>query len=153
VFVGRRSLPLPNRALQFPPLVYCGLISYSLYLWHWPIIVLGQYYLVRDFGLFEVVCALALMLALASASWWFVERPFRDIKMPIIRVRWVVAISVATLGLSAAVLILSHGLPWRLNQQAAAINEAVDSHYRCPVSGYLVFGESRACVMNLPTRN
>jgi peptidoglycan/LPS O-acetylase OafA/YrhL len=34
-----------NKSLRFPPLVFIGIISYSLYLWHWPIIVFGKYYL------------------------------------------------------------------------------------------------------------
>src|ERR1019366_102508 len=119
VFVGRRSLPLPNRALQFPPLVYCGLISYSLYLWHWPIIVLGQYYLVRDFQPIEVGVALILMVALATGSGWLVERPFRDKAMPISRVRWVATLGTLALATAGAALVTAHGLPKRLSTQAA----------------------------------
>jgi hypothetical protein len=44
-------------------------------------------------------------------------------------------------------------LPARLNQKAALINKAVDSHYRCPATEYISFGLSRACPMNLPSRN
>ena len=37
-----------NRALALPPLVFIGLISYSLYLWHWPVIVFSKHYLIRE---------------------------------------------------------------------------------------------------------
>jgi peptidoglycan/LPS O-acetylase OafA/YrhL len=153
IFSGRRNTTLPNRLLRSPVLVWFGLISYSLYLWHWPIIVLAHYYLVRDFTVLEAIGLTLLMVILAAASWWFVERPFRDASLPIVTVRRAAAASAALLAILAFVTIQSHGFPQRLNAQAAAINEAVDTHFRCPVSGYLVFGSSRGCVMNLPSRN
>ncbi len=61
------------RTLSVPPLVFLGRISYALYLWHIPIYVV--------FGLSTLpelldVLALALSLACATASYYFVERPF-----------------------------------------------------------------------------
>jgi peptidoglycan/LPS O-acetylase OafA/YrhL len=153
VLSGSQLPPVPNRVLQFAPLVWSGLISYSLYLWHWPIIVLGQYWLVRDFNTFEAAAAVILMLGLATASWWFVERPYRSKSMPIFKVRRNAAIFVAALAACAVLLIGSHGLPSRLGAEAAAVNEAVDTNYRCPVFDYLPFGASRACAMNLPSRD
>ncbi|MEO6379465.1 MAG: acyltransferase family protein [Caulobacteraceae bacterium] len=152
ILAGRHDLPAPSRVLALKPLVFFGWISYSLYLWHWPIIVLGQYYLVRDFSAVESVAAMALMVVLATASWRFVERPFREKSMPIAKVRWSAAIGALVLGVAGIVLIAAHGLPKRLNAAAATINAAVDTHYRCAVLDLLPFGSSRACVMNLPSR-
>jgi peptidoglycan/LPS O-acetylase OafA/YrhL len=153
LLAGRQAVPVPSRVLALQPLVFFGWISYSLYLWHWPIIVLGQYYMVRDFSLTEGLCAIVLMVALACASWWLVERPFRSKSMPIVTVRWFAAIGTLILAGASAGLIFTHGLPKRLNAAATVMNEAVETHYRCSVSDLLPFGSSRACAMNLPSRN
>jgi peptidoglycan/LPS O-acetylase OafA/YrhL len=153
VLAGEQNLPLVNRALSLRPLVFCGLISYSLYLWHWPVLVFSRYYLVRELTLGELFGALVLMTGCAIVSWRVVERPFRSKSMSIRKVRLAVGAGVAALVVSAMALILSDGLPRRLNSSAAAINEAVGNNYRCPFSEYLKFGMSRACQMNLPSRN
>ncbi len=65
------------RFLGQPPIRYVGLISYSLYLWHWPLIVFypflfGQATLAGKVGL------LLASMAAATLSWAFVEKPFRE---------------------------------------------------------------------------
>jgi peptidoglycan/LPS O-acetylase OafA/YrhL len=149
---GQSGSPWPNRILQLRPLVFLGLISYSLYLWHWPIIVFGQYYLVRSYTLLEAGAALLLMAACAAATWWFVERPFRSKEMPMRTVRLAAGAGTALVGTAAAALLWSQGLPGRLSAAAAVINQAVDTNYRCSFGDYLAFGASRACVMNLQSR-
>jgi peptidoglycan/LPS O-acetylase OafA/YrhL len=153
ILAGRHRVPVVSRVLALRPLVFLGWISYSLYLWHWPVIVLGQYYLVRAFHLGEATLAVLLMLGLAVASWYFVERPFRDRGMPVSRVCWTASVAVIVLAASGVGLIAAHGLPNRLNAAAANINEAVGTNYRCEVYNLLSFGSSRACIMNLPSRN
>jgi peptidoglycan/LPS O-acetylase OafA/YrhL len=55
-----------------------GLISYSLYLWHWPVWVLFRIYINNGTPRIREAAALALVsIALATLSWRFVERPFR----------------------------------------------------------------------------
>jgi peptidoglycan/LPS O-acetylase OafA/YrhL len=71
------------RALSARPLVYVGDISYSLYLWHWPIIVFalaaaGSATLSTPVAV--VVLALSLLAAAASTRW--VEAPFRRSPSP-----------------------------------------------------------------------
>jgi len=153
ILAGQREYPTANRALCFRPLVFVGLISYSLYLWHWPIIVFAKYYLVRELSGPEMAAALGLMIACAIGSWHFVERPFRSKKMPIRTVRYGASAAMLAMVAAAAALIWSDGLPDRLSVEAAVINEAVGANYRCPVSDYVSFGNSRACLMNLPSRN
>ena len=58
-------------------MVAIGLISYSLYLWHWPIIVFSRYRLGRPPTALETAAIIAASLLAAALSWRFVEQPFR----------------------------------------------------------------------------
>ncbi len=151
VLAGRHDTPLLNRALQFRPLVYFGLTSYSLYLWHWPLIVFATYYLAHSLDPVEVLALIFALVPIAHLSWRYVERPFRDKSMPIVKVRWTAGLSAAVIAALAAFLITAKGLSGRLGGAAAEINAAVGTNYRCPVSKMFVFGASRGCAMNLPS--
>lgn len=62
--------------LSAKPVVYVGKISYSLYLWHWPLLVIPGYL----FGTTETITLLALLalsIVLAHLSWVFIEMPIR----------------------------------------------------------------------------
>ncbi len=50
-------------------------------------------------------------------------------------------------------IVATRGLPSRLSPAAARINAAVGTNYRCAVSDYLYLSQSRACVLELPSRN
>ena len=67
-----------GRILALPPLVGIGLISYSLYLWHWPLIVFTEYATDLPLSGGTQVAVIAASLAVAWLSWRFVEQPFRD---------------------------------------------------------------------------
>jgi peptidoglycan/LPS O-acetylase OafA/YrhL len=68
---------LVGRLLGLRPLVLTGLVSYSLYLWHWPLIVFSKYYLIRNLTLVEKLSLLVIAFLLAAISWRYIERPFR----------------------------------------------------------------------------
>ncbi|HEX3944879.1 MAG TPA: acyltransferase family protein [Rhizomicrobium sp.] len=65
------------RALAWRPVVAIGLISYSLYLWHWPLLVFARYLVFRDLTSVETTVLIALSFALAALSWLYIEQPFR----------------------------------------------------------------------------
>ena len=65
-----------NSILQKKGLVFIGLLSYSLYLWHWPIFVFIKY-LGFDLVGFIRIFAFILTFLLSYFSWRFVEQPFR----------------------------------------------------------------------------
>lgn len=88
--------------LTWRPMIFIGKISYSLYLWHWPVFVLFRW----TTGLSHLryqFAALALTLALSVASFYFVERPFRYLRSKGIRHWQIVAAGIAFLGLTGAV--------------------------------------------------
>jgi len=76
-----------NRWLSWRPLVFVGLISYSLYLLHWPIFVFARYWNQGDLSIAQTSAALALAFAAAWLSWRFVETPFRKPATPVPRRR------------------------------------------------------------------
>ncbi len=58
--------------------VFIGLISYSLYLVHWPLVVFFRYVTeYRELSLFDASCLLLVSLCLATWMYYFIERPFR----------------------------------------------------------------------------
>jgi peptidoglycan/LPS O-acetylase OafA/YrhL len=67
----------PRRLLQTSPLRLVGRISYSLYLWHWPILVLPAIALESEPPLAVRIALVASAFAIAWLSWRFVEEPFR----------------------------------------------------------------------------
>jgi peptidoglycan/LPS O-acetylase OafA/YrhL len=63
--------------LRLRPVVATGLVSYSLYLWHWPLLVFAKYALFRELTPVETWSLIALSGLCAGLSWRFVEQPFR----------------------------------------------------------------------------
>jgi peptidoglycan/LPS O-acetylase OafA/YrhL len=82
IYTGKNPALLVTRLLSLPPARFIGLISYSLYLWHWPVIVIGRYVAYWNGWDPELrahkLAALALTFLCAVASWQFVEKPFRQ---------------------------------------------------------------------------
>ena len=69
---------LVRRALCLGPLVFLGQISYSLYLWHWPVLVLWKHYIGGESPTpAELGALLVVSLIIAYASWRWIEQPFR----------------------------------------------------------------------------
>ncbi len=70
-------LPSPTRVLGVRPVQWLGDVSYSVYLWHWPLIVLVPYATTGGRGLVDDAGIVLLTLALAPATKRFVEDRFR----------------------------------------------------------------------------
>ncbi|TWB87145.1 peptidoglycan/LPS O-acetylase OafA/YrhL [Bradyrhizobium macuxiense] len=66
-----------NRFLSLRLFVGVGLVSYSLYLWHWPVLVFLQVYLFRPLNDTLGLVAIVLTSALSVLTFFAVERPLR----------------------------------------------------------------------------
>lgn len=158
---GESGSTLVGKALSWRPVVFVGLISYSLYLWHWPVIIL------RDLGLSVNVSALLphregfvrllqksndameilVCLVLATLSWKFVEQPFRGHARRIER-RRLFALSaavLATLLLSAGALIYENGFPGRFPDRALQVASFISM-------GDATLGQLGECVITADNR-
>jgi peptidoglycan/LPS O-acetylase OafA/YrhL len=105
-----------SRMLSLRPVVFLGAISYSLYLWHWPILVYAKYW--QDSNILRWYCRVGLLvlsLVLATLSWMFVEKPFRTRR--VFPLRWKIftfgLVSPACCALLGATLVINHGMPSR----------------------------------------
>jgi len=78
IYSGRSRLTGVGRILSIPVFRFFGKISYSLYLWHWPIIVYASTWSAPDsLTVTDKIVVLVVSIIAAVLSWRFVEQPFR----------------------------------------------------------------------------
>ncbi len=110
-----------NRSLSNPISVFFGKISYSLYLWHWPVYVLSHYWRDGYASYLEAIFWVLVSFVLAVMSWRFVETPFR--RMEAVSGRTVLTtLAVPTaLALGVGALVYTqNGLPNRFGTETRA---------------------------------
>ncbi|GAA0307827.1 acyltransferase family protein [Sphingomonas oligophenolica] len=113
-----------GRVLAMRPLAAIGLISYSLYLWHWPLIVFGGYYAPQPYGLIRIAMAL-LAFPVAWLSWRYVELPFRKPRLLLSRrTLFISAVAASSvLALYGVAIWRANGFPGRFDQTIQRLSE------------------------------
>ncbi|HEX7873799.1 MAG TPA: acyltransferase family protein [Sphingobium sp.] len=116
--------PLVNRMLACRPVVFIGLISYSVYLWHWPIFVYVRYYAIEELTTAQSLLVLSICLAVGALSWHFIEQPFRGgarvrLHMPVFR--WA-SIAMAGSIFAGGAIYAAKGLPDRFPKQTQRLS-------------------------------
>jgi peptidoglycan/LPS O-acetylase OafA/YrhL len=109
IYAGENGQSYAKGVLSFGPLVFIGVISYSLYLWHWPMVVFTRYFSAGDLSSLQKTVALLLSAGLAFVSFEFIEGPFRGRESPFSRRQ------IFSFGVAASVLSLAFGFAaiWR----------------------------------------
>ena len=100
---GMHDAPLVTRMLSLRPAVAVGLISYSLYLWHWPLLALARYHFDRPLRWTELAAVVGASLLAAIATYRYVEQPARHARFHL--APRLVAAGVLSLG---AVALIGH---------------------------------------------
>lgn len=79
IFAGARSASSSylNKLMANQPLQYMGKVSYSLYLWHWPVIIIAAEIWPEFSGLYAVVGLFIVSVVLAEITYRCIEEPFR----------------------------------------------------------------------------
>lgn len=152
ILAGRDGDHLLTRVLTDRRVVFLGLISYSLYLWHWPVLVFMRYVAIRPLSPIESAVAVLLSVALGVLSWRYVEAPFRR-GMSIRRVGLVTSAAAAVMAVGACGLIVADGAPSRFSPEVNALNAATGTMYKCEVTDYVPFGTYYGCPVNLASRD
>lgn len=133
--------------LRAAPMRFFGKISYSLYLWHWPVLVYAELAQEGTMPLLWRLGMIALAVGLAWLSYRFVETPFRH---GLARRRWVQVFAPAALlivaGFGASQLTQRQGgFPARLGVFAAPLTVMNE-----PAGQPVVCGEGRSCSFGAP---
>ncbi len=146
---------LNRNVLSRPWLVFIGLISYPLYLWHWPLLVFARNWLNLAPGVPVRSLAVSLSFVLSWATYRFVETPIRNWRPSGVRWRTPVALAagIAATAFLGAFITNRSGLPERYPPEIAALLAPLKlgSDYppdadngNAPGPTVVVFGDSHA---------
>ena len=169
--VGAALLILPKREnfvsafLSLPPLVFVGKISYSLYLWHWPVLVFYRHYGTGKMPTTnEKIVLIFICVFLSIFTWRYIEQRFRRMKST--RKSFTVYIGASTALLTAMAgfsISYAAGIPQRLPETLRKVeqlvNETVTSQNgfgSCFISSLSVNGakdfSNKDCISTVPGR-
>jgi peptidoglycan/LPS O-acetylase OafA/YrhL len=141
------------KLLSLRPVVFIGLISYPLYLWHWPLLAFARGRTPDELGTVHRFVLIAVSAVLAWATYEFLERPIRSGRFA--RAAWrtpalVAALSVATI---TALFVGTGTVPTRLDlayPQLSRVTFDYRSAYRSGICHFEVRDSGRpmdaACV-------
>jgi peptidoglycan/LPS O-acetylase OafA/YrhL len=105
IHLGAGTAPTAvSSVLAWRPLVVTGLVSYSLYLIHWPLLVFARFTLMRDLGAAEILVIVAATFATAALMYVLIERPLRRLPAP-----RVIVLGVATAAIAGTALLGDRG--------------------------------------------
>lgn len=111
IMAGPTALPSAY-TLSLRPAVFVGLISYPLYLWHWPLLVFSQATVATDLSFYFKLVLLAASVVLAWATYRLIEAPIRSgPKRP--RLHFHLASALACLGIVGLAIYFNDGLAAR----------------------------------------
>jgi len=118
-----------NKLLTLKPMVFTGNISYSLYLWHWPILVLFHY-TATELTFQNQLIAIASTYIISILSWKYIEQPCRHIKINDFK-----SITIKFYALPSALLVFIalsgvyfDGYKGRYDEQILAMENALNTH-------------------------
>ncbi len=119
-----------NRALlASPPMVWIGLISYPLYLWHWPLLVFGGMIKFGPLTLPERELILLASALLAWATYRFVEMPIR-FGVPSRRKMFGLGAGMAMIAVAGGTLVWGRGFDFRLPPEIRAMANVTTESFK-----------------------
>jgi peptidoglycan/LPS O-acetylase OafA/YrhL len=136
IMAGSGGKSAAGTLLSLKPFALIGLVSYSLYLWHWPLVVFLTYYKVGTLPQLWRIGGILATIALAALSYRYVEEPFRWRRGNLVRL-FVSTAAVSLLLIAiGAVFHKTRGLPSRYSKQELAIADPAAGYRKQPWTCY-----------------
>lgn len=119
IYSGSNGSTFVSRLLSLQPFVFIGLISYSLYLWHWPIFVFFKFYNIIELGSWQKIGLIIISVFLSFLSYRFIETPIRLRRVFESRHSLFLGTAVITVVFvfTSVLLVKSEGLPQRYSSE------------------------------------
>jgi peptidoglycan/LPS O-acetylase OafA/YrhL len=140
-----------GRLLSSKPLVGIGLISYSAYLWHQPILAFARYRCFSSINSYWMVLLILLTLVLAYISWKYVETPFRNKETINRRKIFILSISISLFFIVIGITgYLTNGFENRVNHTVIELDKAtfdINPYRNTCLSGEKFIHPKSACVI------
>jgi hypothetical protein len=140
IYSGLAEQTIGGKILAFSPFVYIGALSYSLYLWHWPVLVYSRLALGSDLPWAWSLTAIAVGVGLASLTYHFVEKPFLTPWGQRLHYLYLGGAQMALLTAVGTLVLLLHGMPTRYSPAALKLIAAGDDFNQrrgsCHYDGY-----------------
>jgi peptidoglycan/LPS O-acetylase OafA/YrhL len=147
---GRGEGSGASRLLALKPLRWVGGLSFSLYLWHWPLLVFARHLLLGQADALQAGVAVLAAIALAWASLRWVETPVRRARVSQRRLLFFGGVAIAVSLLVAAALLWGAGQAGREDSPANALLAAAFDHSpgreRCHVRERFQIAYADRCV-------
>lgn len=151
LILGGPSSWVNKTLLSSKVLVWVGLISYPLYLWHWPLLSLARITLGKPVPVPGILALLFLALVLSFLTYQYVEKPTRSGKRAVhIATAW--ALAMLTLGLVGYLGYANQGYPGRSANNKLLVNQGDtgDDPYREFIRSRFIPCENRSLLNDAP---
>lgn len=117
LWAGGFANSLTQYLTSLAPLQWLGRISYSLYLWHWPVLILGEHFQPIKGVLSNTFIAIGISLLLAIFTHYIIENPIRFGRFKHIQAKYQIGVVVCLM-----VLLNSQFLRWNIHSQELLAN-------------------------------
>ena len=130
---------------------YLGLISFSLYLWHWPILVFFKYYYVYEVSIWIKILSLIFVFAISIFSYHIIELKFRyEISFKKL-ISLIIFIYIFFIAISYSNFTKSRS-EYEINSYNFIANASL-TNFKCKTNNYFLYNKIRGCLINKKGKN
>lgn len=140
---------IAGSVLRHPLLVGIGMISYSAYLWHQPLLVFARHHSLLEPSQMTLTLLAALSLPLAWLTWKYIEQPFRNRQfMTRYKVFWSAGAGITFFVALGVFVILQDGILRPGDERLAAIEKSAikPARHACRIDNSFAQKKLQACL-------
>ena len=129
IYTGQATVSTPvSRFLSIKPICFVGDISYSLYLWHWPILAYIRNLYTIELNFTQATAGIFASMLVATLSYKLIEQPFLRERLRRLPYLMIALADIAAFSFVGILFYSLHGLPWRFSPQAQILFAASEDY-------------------------